>query len=203
MLQNLIFDWSGTLSDDFILVYKAVMQVFKELGLDEISIDEFRREQVFPYLKFYHKYDPSITKEQVEVLFEAAIHEVGDPKLYPGVVETLSALKEKGCRMVVLSTVPQGKLDKEAKEYGVGNFFLELLGSVYDKTEVVHDLMRRHGFNPEETAFVADMEHDMAVARAAGVKAIAITWGYRTAQRLAEEKPYAIISRIEELLKHI
>jgi beta-phosphoglucomutase-like phosphatase (HAD superfamily) len=35
MIKNIIFDWSGTLVDDFDAVYKAAMKIFKKVVGDD------------------------------------------------------------------------------------------------------------------------------------------------------------------------
>ncbi len=51
-MRNVIFDWSGTLSND---IYKACMKVFEKLGLKKISFSEFKRNFLLPYMKFYRE----------------------------------------------------------------------------------------------------------------------------------------------------
>jgi len=39
MIKNVIFDWSGTLSDDLIPVYTATMNLFRKLNLNILSLE--------------------------------------------------------------------------------------------------------------------------------------------------------------------
>ncbi len=56
MIRNIIFDWSGTLSNDLIPVYTATMNVFRKLGLKTLSLEEYKKEFTLPYIHFYHKH---------------------------------------------------------------------------------------------------------------------------------------------------
>lgn len=80
MIKNIIFDWSGTLSDDLTPVYKVAMIIFDHWNTKRTSKEEFRREFRLPYMKFYNKYIPKINHKQQTQMFEKLIYEVGEPK---------------------------------------------------------------------------------------------------------------------------
>jgi pyrophosphatase PpaX len=55
--------------------------------------------------------------------------------------------------------------------------------------------------DPREAAYVGDSPFDVAAAKAAGCTAIAVTWGgIHSEERLAEERPDALVRDPEELL---
>ena len=45
--------------------------------------------------------------------------------------------------------------------------------------------MSVHSLTPGETILVGDGEHDVAAARANGLRVIGVTWGYGTCEELA------------------
>ncbi len=185
-VKSIIFDWSGTLSDDINVVYLATMHVFRSVGLAEIELEEFKREVDYPFMKFYHKYDPTLTKEQLDPFFTEAIHRVGEPNIFPGAREVVTNLHAQGVEMVVLSGVPQSKIVIEAEAYGLHGCFKEINGSVYDKTKEIFSVLERNNLSAEHTLYVGDMVHDIESAQHASVKSVAITWGYHGRDRLSE-----------------
>ena len=59
----------------------------------------------------------------------------------------------------------------------------------------------RLGAHPAETAYVGDSPFDVRAAKAAGMFAVAVTWGrIHDRARLEAEQPDAIVDRAEELL---
>jgi pyrophosphatase PpaX len=59
----------------------------------------------------------------------------------------------------------------------------------------------RLGAVPEETAYVGDSPFDIRAAKAAGMTAVAVTWGrIHDRERLEHEHPDAIVDTAEELL---
>jgi pyrophosphatase PpaX len=58
--------------------------------------------------------------------------------------------------------------------------------------------------DPAETAYVGDSPFDIRAAKAAGMHAVAVTWGrIHERERLAREEPDAIVDAPKELLEHL
>ncbi|MCU0885445.1 MAG: HAD-IA family hydrolase [Beijerinckiaceae bacterium] len=51
---------------------------------------------------------------------------------------------------------------------------------------MIHQAMEKAGAGPQRTVMVGDSVHDMRMARAAGVTAIAVSWGFQPAAMLVE-----------------
>jgi len=199
MIKNIIFDWSGTLSDDFVPVYTASMNVFKKLGLKTLSLEEFREEFTIPYMLFYRKFKKDADKEEMDRLFLLEINSVDEPKPFSDVKAILEFLKEKNIRLVVLSSHPQEKLKKEIRDYGFQKFFIEINGGVHNKVETITGIMERNGFEANETAYVGDMTHDIEAGKKAKVMTIAVSWGYQSREKLSGKKPDFLIEDLREL----
>ena len=106
MHKAFIFDWSGTLSDNFHLFCKVCALIFTELGKEPIGPDEIKLNFTLPYMKFYNKYFPDLTKEKQDALFEKYIHTVGEPEIYKNVKETIDYLNKSGFELFILSSDP-------------------------------------------------------------------------------------------------
>ena len=68
-IKNVIFDWSGVLSDDFKPVYEATMLNMEYLIGKRITLEKFRKEFTLSYMNFWNKYVPELTKEKCDKLF--------------------------------------------------------------------------------------------------------------------------------------
>ena len=71
VIRNVIFDWSGTLVDDLPAVWEATNFVFKQAGLSEMTLEEFRAEFCLPFKKFYDKFLPGVAMDQLEGWFRS------------------------------------------------------------------------------------------------------------------------------------
>jgi phosphoglycolate phosphatase len=60
--------------------------------------------------------------------------------------------------------------------------------------------MRETGSAPGETLMIGDTSYDMTMARAAGVGAIGVGWGYHSVDHLIATGASAVLERFEDLL---
>jgi HAD superfamily hydrolase (TIGR01509 family) len=199
MIKNIIFDWSGTLSNDLVPVYTAVRRVFEILGMKRLTLEEYKREYVLPYMDFYHKFDPSAEKAVVDQIFLEEIHKVDPPRPFPGALETVRRLHKQGKRLFVLSSHPQKKLDLELVEYGMAEYVSMVAGSAHDKICAIAEMTQRNGIDPSRTAYVGDTLYDMDAGKAAGVRTIFVSWGYHPKGKLSEIKPDYVCDSFRQL----
>ncbi len=199
MIKNVIFDWSGTLSDDLVSVYTAVMEIFKKLGLEVLTLEEFKKEFTLPYMGFYRKFKKDADEEELRKLYAKEIEIVDKPRPFPEAREVLEFLKQKEIKMALLSVYLQKQLEEEIKDYRFQNFFIDVNGSVYDKTEVVVGVMNKNSFKSDETIFVGDMTHDIDAGKKAGVITVAISQGYQSKEKLLKKNPDFLIENLGEL----
>jgi len=198
MIKNILFDWSGTLSDDFNCTYVTNMAVFRRLDLEELSAKRFREEFTLPYMEFYRNYTDA-TKQEVDRIFAEEFRAPPPQELYPGVKETLASLRRTCSALVILSTCGKEKLIEEMTRFGILDYFDEVRGGVYDKAGEVPRILADNSLLGEETAFVGDMTHDIEAGNEAGIISVAITWGYQAKSKLAARRPTYIIDRLEQL----
>ncbi|MBU2589344.1 MAG: HAD hydrolase-like protein [Nanoarchaeota archaeon] len=198
MIKNIIFDWAGCLIDDLTQNYEAAMYIFEKLNLKKLSLEEFKKTFKLPYMEFYKAYTEA-SKKEIDTLFIEGLKQASNPKLFPSTKETLGFLKKEEIKMTLLSSHPQEKLLEELKKFDVENYFLDVTGSVHDKTQVIKEHMERNGFSVEETAYVGDMVHDILAGKEAKVTTIAISWGFQSKDKLNAENPDYLINNIKEI----
>ena len=110
-------------------------------------------------------------------------------ELYPGVREMLSALREGGIRLAVLSNKPHIATIGTVEAILPGVFDIVSGGRdgvplKPDPTSLL-DTISALGFTPEECAYIGDSDVDIITASRAGVKLpIGVTWGYRSREVL-------------------
>ena len=127
-------------------------------------------------------------------------------KPYTGIPELLSALKERGIRLAVLSNKPDAQTAEVVEGlFGPSCFDLVLGQSPCRKKKPAPDgvveIGRAFGAAPEELLYAGDSGVDMDTAKAAKVTAVGVCWGFRTARELREHGADVLIERPEELLQ--
>jgi len=199
MIKNIIFDWSGVIKDSVEDHLFVVNKVFKKFGGREISLSELKENWKQPYMLFYNKYLPEITNEEESIAYKEAVMECPQARPYPGIADWIKSLKNKGARMVVISSDLPETLLPEIDNFGLENIFLDVATDVYDKTAVMEKLMIKHNFNKSETIVVGDSNHEVEAGKKLGIKTIASTWGFTTEDRLAEAQPDFLVHNLDEL----
>ena len=211
MIRLIVFDFDGTLGDtraNIMMTMRGAMQALDLPEADEVSIaatiglpleEGFR--QLYPQLR------------EAEVIHCAAVYrEIFEinrgklkPQLFPGVKETLAALKRKGIVLTVASSRSSKSLNGFLDEMGIAGYISYVLGAdqvdrAKPDPEPVLKTLRELKMEAGETLVVGDMPVDILMGRRAGARTCAVTWGNADRETLAEVAPDRIIDDITELL---
>jgi phosphoglycolate phosphatase len=108
--------------------------------------------------------------------------------LYPGVRQGLRRLRDHGVGLAVFSNKPQGLCDKVLADLGLSAMFDAIVGTapgipLKPDPAGLDVALGLAGGTRATSCFVGDSEADYAMARAAGVPAIMVSWGYGEAGR--------------------
>lgn len=190
MYQNLLFDWSGTLVNDLPPTLYATNAVLKSHGVSAMDLSEFRNRFRLPYPEFYEEVLPGVPIDSLEDLFRSAFRESPEQvTVLPHAREMLRWCQEQGVRCIVLSSMDPGVFDEQAERLGMGGFFEALYTGVIDKRDKIGAILEAHDLDPQLTAFVGDMVHDIDTAHHGKVASVAVTTGYDPEERLVNAAP--------------
>ena len=64
---------------------------------------------------------------------------------------------------------------------------------------MLHIIMDKMNLKKEEAAYLGDSDTDIQAAKAAGIRSIAVTWGFYPKEKLKKENPDFIVDNVEEL----
>jgi pyrophosphatase PpaX len=123
-----------------------------------------------------------------------------------GMEDVLVRLRDEGRRLGVVTAKRRSTVELAFARVPLGHLFETIVGG--DETERhkpdPEPLLlgaERLGADPAATAYVGDSPFDVRAAKAAGMFAVAVTWGrIHDRERLEAEQPDAIVENAEELL---
>jgi phosphoglycolate phosphatase len=119
---------------------------------------------------------------------------------YPGI----PALLARAGRVLAVHTNKPGAM---ARHTLAGTGLLDRLAEVTGGDEAPRKpdpagtlaIMRRLGARREETVFIGDSPTDLLTARAAGVTAVGVTWGFRDREALRAAGAVHVVDRVAQL----
>jgi phosphoglycolate phosphatase len=186
----LVFDLDGTLVDSVPDLRAALNQMLRERGRRPLSSPEVKRmvgDGVPALVARALAASGGDSDEMVSALprflqlYEANAADLSRP--YPGVPETLTALRRSGYRMAVCTNKPQRATIAVLQGLELLPLFDGIAGGdrfPMKKPDPGHllGLMNELGAEPGAAAMIGDNENDAAVARAAGLPLVLMRYGY-------------------------
>ena len=210
----IIFDFDGTLCDtrsNIIIAFRATME---HLGLD-MRDEETCGATIGLTLRdgfksMYPEFDDAKIDYCVETyrqIFAERRKELM-PDLFPGVKETLEALRKRGHRMTIATSRLTDSLMLFMRHHGIDHYFEYAVGSdsvAHHKPHPEPALKTLAALNiaPSEAIMVGDMPVDIAMAHNAGIRAIGVDYGNATREELEAAEADWIVDSITKILEII
>ena len=125
--------------------------------------------------------------------------------LYPHVRETLSHLRELGCRLAVVTNKEERYTETVLQAHFLkSNFDLVVSGDSYSCKKPdpvgVNEALARWRIAPKDALFVGDSSIDAATARNAGISVWLLPYGYNMGQPVQACQPDRVIVDFSELI---
>jgi phosphoglycolate phosphatase len=126
---------------------------------------------------------PELDDALARFMADYTAHATDSTRPYPGVIETLRRLRAEGTVLGLCTNKPEGATRIMLDALGLAAFFSGISAGDSCATRKpdpghVRDALARIEADPARTVMVGDSEHDVAAARAAGLKTIVVTYGY-------------------------
>jgi phosphoglycolate phosphatase len=183
--KMVVFDWDGTLLDSTGIIAKGIRHACQVAGLEDPG------QQVASYVigmglvQALHHAAPQATEQQLSVLIEAYksfyLSQDQDLALFSGVIPLLKTLNKIG----VICTVATGKsrpgLNRAMENTGTAQYFMgsRCADECHSKPhpQMILELIDEFCVSPEQVLMIGDTTHDLNMAHAAGVQALAVQSG--------------------------
>jgi phosphoglycolate phosphatase len=200
MFRALILDWSGTLVDDLAPTLDATNAVLERFDQPAMSREEFRERFRLPYSEFYEEVLPGVPLAELEVHFREAFSG-SEHAVTPldGTREFLEWCSANGVRLFILTSMDETEFGQQLREFGFEDHFEETYAGVLDKRAVIRQILKTHGLQAGETAFVGDMVHDIETALHGGVTPVGVLSGYDGESRLTAAGPKLLLGCVKSL----
>ena len=206
-----VFDCDGTISDGQAAVCAAMAGAFADVGLTAPANAAIRRivglSLPVAVRHLAPEHDGEMHARLVDAyraaFFKARSEGLVAEPLYDGIRELLRSLHAKGWRLGVATGKSDRGLNGCLANHGVFDLFVTLQTADRHPSKpdpaMLVTAMLEAGAEPVDTVMIGDTVFDIAMARAAGCRAIGVAWGYHAAEELLEAGADAVAATAAEL----
>lgn len=205
--ELLVFDWDGTLMDSAGEIVGSMQQAIQDIGLPERTPAQMRELIGLGLNDVLARLFPDLDTRKVRARLDAYRQRYGmqrsQAQLFPSVIATLDTLRARGHTLAVATGKSRRGLDDALALSGTRDYFA--VTRCADESvpkpspAMLEDILLRTATLTEAALMVGDTEYDMAMARAAGVDAIGVSWGVHDARRLKRAGAMDVLETVEAL----
>jgi pyrophosphatase PpaX len=206
----ILFDLDGTVIDSGAIILASMRHATREVLGREYTDAELMATVGGPGLEAQMA---ALAPDRVEEL--VSVYRAHNEPLHDeleccaGMDDVLVRLKEQGRRLGIVTAKRRVTVELAFATVPLGHLFDTVVGGDETKAhkpdpEPLLLALERLGASPDESAYVGDSPFDIRAAKAAGMHAIAVTWGrIHDREPLVAEEPDAVVDTAEELLDRL
>jgi phosphoglycolate phosphatase len=203
----LVFDWDGTLFDSTALIVHSIQDACRDLGIDVpddaqaafvigLGLQDALQLAapglpVARYPELAQRYRHHYFARQHEVL------------LFEGTLPMLQALKRRHHWLAVATGKSRHGLDEALASVQLQGLFdaTRTADETHSKPhpQMLLELMREFGCEPERTLMIGDTTHDLQLAANAGTPSVAVSYGAHQPEAFLEFEPLHVAHSTAEL----
>jgi phosphoglycolate phosphatase len=205
----IVFDWDGTLMDSAGAIVACMQAAARDVG---VPVPDDERASHVIGLGLHDALShavPGLGRDQyAEFVERYRVHFLARDAhlpLFPGTREMLGGLRARGHMLAIATGKSRAGLARALAQAGLADMFAATRCA--DQCEpkphpaMLHELMEELDAAPASTLMIGDTSHDLQMAAAAGVAAIAVGYGAHPREALRALAPLALVDSSEELAR--
>jgi phosphoglycolate phosphatase len=190
--ETIFFDLDGTLTDPKPGITGSIQYALAKLGREVPSQDELAW-CIGPPLRasFVMLLGGEEHADRAVALYRERFGDVGlfENSVYPEIEGVLAKLSQSGLRMFVATSKPHVFARRIIDHFGLNPHFEHVFGSELDgtrvhKADLLAYALKQSGVDASRSLMIGDRSHDVLGAKANGIDAIGVTYGYGSAEEL-------------------
>lgn len=205
--KAILFDLDGTLTDSGEGIINCALLALEHFGLPLPSREEMRVFVGPPLQDTFVKYGvPADKTEEAIAVYRSRYIPIGkfENHPYPGIPELLETLVSQGHRLYVATSKPEFMSVEIMEHFDIAKYFTRICGASYDqsrstKEDVISYLLQETG-EAGNMIMVGDTKFDILGAKAHGIPAIGVSWGYGQVEDMIAAGAFAIADSPQALL---
>lgn len=210
MYKNVMFDLDGTLTDSGRAIMSSVEYALSHFGITNQPKEKLQS-FVGPTLfdSFKREYNMSDEDCEKAISLYRYIYEkerMYDVDIYEGIPELIRRLKQKDCKVFLVTTKPIFFAERILEKIGLAKYFDDMAGSDLsdrssDKKRLIEKTIETNNLEKSECVMIGDTKYDIIGAVDSGVDSIAVTYGYGKNEEMKEAGATYILDSVKEIEK--
>lgn len=203
----LVFDWDGTVVDSTSTITGAIQQACEDIGLPRPSDEDASYVIGLGLQDALCRVAPGVSPDQIHALTARfRIHYLAQDRflrLLPGMRQLLQVLHQSSIPLAVATGKSRAGLERAFDATETRSLFVD--SRCADESvpkpgpEMVLELCESLQVSPSRVLVIGDTTHDLQMARAAGARAVAVTYGAHPPEALQAESPLGLMANVPEL----
>lgn len=205
-MKTIIFDFDGTIADTFWLGFEIVNKLADEFGFKKVSKEEAEKYRQKSFSEVMRALGiPRFKLPFIAYRAKKELNKVIDKvKTIDGIIGTLQNLDNLGYEIGIVSSDSQENLDQFLERNDIKIFdFIQIGRKIFRKDKLLSKIVKKNKLKKNEVVYIGDEVRDIIAARRAGIKIIAVSWGYNAREALEKYKPDLIVDVPEELISAV
>jgi phosphoglycolate phosphatase len=118
-----------------------------------------------------------------------------------GMLPVITAMNHRHF-LAIISSGGEKIIRNQLTHFGFDGCFKTILGSDFllSKVDKINHAVSTFQANKDETYYVCDTTGDIREAKMAGIRTVAVTWGWHSRERLTAARPDYLVDKPEDLL---
>ena len=213
MYKYLLFDLDGTLTDPGLGITNSVMYALGKFGIsvsDRQALYKFigppLRESFGKFYGFSKEQCEQAVKYYREYFSEKGLYE---NEVYDEIPRVLTMLKESGRTLAVATSKPEPFAVRILKHFDLCGYFDLVAGATMDdtrneKADVIRYALDSIGVPDRSSAImIGDRKHDVIGAKANGIDAVGVLYGYGSRGELTDAGAAFIADSPADIIRYI
>ena len=207
MKKTVLFDLDGTLTDSGEGIINCATLALRHFGLPIPAYEDMRTFVGPPLRDSFIRFGvPADQADEAIRVYRSRYIPTGmfENTPYPGIRELLEALRAEGYTLYVATSKPEEMSVTILEKFDLAKYFHRICGASIDssrstKDAVIAYLLESSGAK-EDMVMVGDTKYDILGAKAHGIPAIGVGWGYGKVEEMEEAGAVGIAKTMDELI---
>ena len=211
-LNSAIFDLDGTIMNSEEGIVRSV-----EYALDKMGVTEYDRQTnlrfigpplVDSFMEYYSMSEEDALRAVAFYRERYSVTGIYEARMYDGVRELLTRLKEQGVKLYIGSSKPEKYVRMILEKQGILDLFDYVAGATFDesrnnKEQVLTHLFEQVKIDKKSTVMIGDRYHDIDGAHYVKIPCIAVLYGFGNEAEFKKHGAEYIAADTDEILKII